>query len=57
MLSGVMVFVSVHTLLAGDCCCNPLSMYAIKDIVEKHIEGIYVRSLEIGDSLVAVRNV
>uniref|UniRef100_A0A452S511 Palmitoyl-protein thioesterase 1 n=1 Tax=Ursus americanus TaxID=9643 RepID=A0A452S511_URSAM len=37
--------------LAGDSCCNPLSMGAIKKMVEKKIPGIYVLSLEIGKTL------
>ncbi|KAK2506097.1 hypothetical protein MC885_012180 [Smutsia gigantea] len=32
----------------GDSCCNPLSMGAVKKMVEKKIPGIYVLSLEIG---------
>ncbi|XP_029475361.1 palmitoyl-protein thioesterase 1 [Rhinatrema bivittatum] len=35
----------------GDTCCNPLSMGAIKKMVETKIPGIYVLSLEIGNSL------
>ncbi|XP_021562199.1 palmitoyl-protein thioesterase 1 isoform X3 [Carlito syrichta] len=36
----------------GDSCCNPLSMGAIKKMVEKKIPGIYVLSLEIGKTLI-----
>ncbi|XP_015203993.1 palmitoyl-protein thioesterase 1 [Lepisosteus oculatus] len=36
----------------GDSCCNPLSMGAIKKMVEVKIPGIYVLSLKIGDSIV-----
>ncbi|XP_053431056.1 palmitoyl-protein thioesterase 1 [Nycticebus coucang] len=36
----------------GDSCCNPLSMGAIKKIVEEKIPGIYVLSLEIGKTVV-----
>ncbi|XP_030073821.1 palmitoyl-protein thioesterase 1 isoform X2 [Microcaecilia unicolor] len=39
------------TLLQGDTCCNPFSMGAIKKMVERKIPGIYVLSLEIGNSL------
>uniref|UniRef100_A0A3Q2HGX2 Palmitoyl-protein thioesterase 1 n=1 Tax=Equus caballus TaxID=9796 RepID=A0A3Q2HGX2_HORSE len=35
----------------GDSCCNPLSMGAIKKMVEKKIPGIYVLSLEIGKTV------
>ncbi|XP_030073820.1 palmitoyl-protein thioesterase 1 isoform X1 [Microcaecilia unicolor] len=35
----------------GDTCCNPFSMGAIKKMVERKIPGIYVLSLEIGNSL------
>ncbi|XP_043573671.1 palmitoyl-protein thioesterase 1 [Chiloscyllium plagiosum] len=35
----------------GDSCCNPLSMGFIKKLVEKEITGIYVLSLEIGNSI------
>ncbi|ELR49683.1 Palmitoyl-protein thioesterase 1, partial [Bos mutus] len=35
----------------GDSCCNPLSMGAIKKMVEKKIPGIHVLSLEIGKTL------
>ncbi|KAF6345397.1 palmitoyl-protein thioesterase 1 [Rhinolophus ferrumequinum] len=41
----------------GDSCCNPLSMGAIKKMVEEKIPGIYVLSLEIGKTLIEdVRN-
>ncbi|XP_001381180.3 palmitoyl-protein thioesterase 1 [Monodelphis domestica] len=36
----------------GDSCCNPLSMGAIKKMVEKKIPGIYVLSLKIGKTLI-----
>ncbi|KAM7324378.1 hypothetical protein ACRRTK_016683 [Alexandromys fortis] len=35
----------------GDSCCNPLSMGAIKKLVEKELPGIYVLSLEIGKNM------
>uniref|UniRef100_G1RN99 Palmitoyl-protein thioesterase 1 n=1 Tax=Nomascus leucogenys TaxID=61853 RepID=G1RN99_NOMLE len=38
-----------------DSCCNPLSMGAVKKMVEKKIPGIYVLSLEIGKTLMEVR--
>ena len=49
---------SFHACLCclGDSCCNPLSMGAIKKMVEKKIPGIYVLSLEIGKTLVEVRS-
>lgn len=48
---------SIHHCLCclGDSCCNPLSMGAIKKMVEKKIPGIYVLSLEIGKTLMEVR--
>uniref|UniRef100_A0A7N6BXV6 Palmitoyl-protein thioesterase 1 n=1 Tax=Anabas testudineus TaxID=64144 RepID=A0A7N6BXV6_ANATE len=36
----------------GDSCCNPLSMGAIKKMVEEEIPGIYVLSLMIGKNVV-----
>ena len=38
----------------GDSCCNPLSMGSIKSLIEKNISGIYVKSLEIGNSVESV---
>lgn len=35
----------------GDSCCNPLSMGSIKKMVEKNVDGVYVKSLMIGDSV------
>ncbi|KAK3710177.1 hypothetical protein QZH41_010580 [Actinostola sp. cb2023] len=35
----------------GDSCCNPLSMGAIKGLIESKIPGIYVRSLMIGKNI------
>uniref|UniRef100_UPI00398E7562 palmitoyl-protein thioesterase 1 n=1 Tax=Pristiophorus japonicus TaxID=55135 RepID=UPI00398E7562 len=35
----------------GDSCCNPLSMGFIKKLVEEKLPGIYVLSLEIGNSI------
>jgi len=39
-----------YFLRMGDTCCNPESMGYIKRIVEKTLPGIFVHSLEIGDS-------
>ncbi|KAL0962447.1 hypothetical protein UPYG_G00340120 [Umbra pygmaea] len=36
----------------GDSCCNPLSMGAIKKMIEEFIPGIYVLSLMIGKTVV-----
>uniref|UniRef100_A0AAQ6A5K4 Palmitoyl-protein thioesterase 1 n=1 Tax=Amphiprion ocellaris TaxID=80972 RepID=A0AAQ6A5K4_AMPOC len=36
----------------GDSCCNPLSMGAIKKMMEEEIPGIYVLSLMIGKNVV-----
>ncbi|XP_036371521.1 palmitoyl-protein thioesterase 1 [Megalops cyprinoides] len=35
----------------GDSCCNPLSMGAIKKMIEKEVPGVYVLSLMIGKSI------
>lgn len=35
----------------GDSCCNPLSMGAIKKMIEGEIPGIYVQSLMIGKNI------
>jgi palmitoyl-protein thioesterase len=37
----------------GDTCCNPLSMGMIKRWIEKEFVGIYVYSIEIGNSTIA----
>ncbi|KAK4327873.1 hypothetical protein Pmani_001680 [Petrolisthes manimaculis] len=37
----------------GDTCCFPFSMGRIKELVEQRIPGIYVRSLMIGDNIIA----
>jgi len=34
----------------GDSCCNPSSMGQIKGLIEKNIPGVYVYSIEVGDS-------
>nr|XP_020453249.1 palmitoyl-protein thioesterase 1 [Monopterus albus] len=36
----------------GDNCCNPLSMGAVKKMIEEEISGIYVLSLMIGKNVV-----
>ncbi len=36
----------------GDSCCNPWSMGYIKGLLEKHLPGVYVHSLMVGDSVV-----
>lgn len=38
----------------GDSCCNPLSLGAIKKMIEEEIPGIYVRSLMIGNNVIEV---
>lgn len=35
----------------GDTCCFPFSMGALKKLVEKQVSGIYVQSIEIGNSI------
>jgi len=35
----------------GDSCCNPLSMGSIKKTIEQQIPGVYVLSLEIGNTI------
>lgn len=35
----------------GDSCCNPLSMGSVKKMLEKELDGAYVLSLMIGDSI------
>ncbi|XP_074642317.1 palmitoyl-protein thioesterase 1-like isoform X2 [Tubulanus polymorphus] len=35
----------------GDSCCNPISMGSIKNLIEKQVPGIYVRSLMIGNNV------
>ncbi|KAL3877439.1 hypothetical protein ACJMK2_035145 [Sinanodonta woodiana] len=36
----------------GDSCCNPFSMGHIKKLIQESIQGIYVLSLKIGNSVV-----
>ena len=40
--------------LVGDSCCNPVSLGAIQSLIEKHVEGIYVHSLQIGSNFFQV---
>ena len=35
----------------GDSCCNPLSMGSIKKVLENEIDGVYVKSLRIGNNI------
>lgn len=35
----------------GDTCCFPFSMGKIMKLVEAHVSGIYIQSIEIGDSI------
>jgi len=35
----------------GDTCCYPFSMGAIKNLIEKNLPGIYVYSIEVGNSI------
>ena len=44
----------ILNFFAGDSCCNPLSMGSIKSLFEKEVKGVYVKSLEIGSSIVEV---
>ncbi|CAJ0929756.1 unnamed protein product, partial [Mesorhabditis belari] len=37
----------------GDSCCNPLSMGAVKKLIEETVPGIYVKNLMLGDNVVA----
>ena len=48
-------FLKMYFLPAGDSCCNPLSMGSIKAMLEKKVgNGVYVRSLMVGDSVMQV---
>ncbi|KAM3934194.1 palmitoyl-protein thioesterase 1 [Leptodactylus fuscus] len=49
-LGGPLPLVIWHGM--GDSCCNPLSMGAIKKMVEQKIPGIYVLSLKVGNNIV-----
>ena len=44
----------VCVCVPGDSCCNPLSMGAIKKMIEEDISGIYVISLMIGKNVIEV---
>ena len=35
----------------GDSCCNPLSMGSVKSMLEKELDGVYVLSLKIGETV------
>ncbi|KAK6727734.1 hypothetical protein RB195_005425 [Necator americanus] len=35
----------------GDCCCNPLSMGYIRNVIEENVDGIYVKSLMLGENI------
>jgi len=37
----------------GDTCCYPFSMGKIKELIEKNLPGIYVYSIEVGESIEA----
>jgi len=37
----------------GDTCCNPFSMGAVKDEIQRLIPGVYVYSVEIGGSFIS----
>ncbi|KYQ90485.1 palmitoyl-protein thioesterase 1 [Tieghemostelium lacteum] len=37
----------------GDTCCYPFSMGRMKKLIEANLEGIYVYSVEVGDSIAA----
>lgn len=47
---------SLYVCVAGDSCCNPLSMGKIKKAIEDKVSGIYVLALEIGSNVEEVRN-
>ncbi|CAL8294961.1 unnamed protein product [Boreogadus saida] len=48
--NGTLPLVMWHGM--GDSCCNPLSMGAIKKMIEDDVPGIYVLSLRIGNNIV-----
>lgn len=37
----------------GDSCCNPLSMGSVKTLLENELNGTYVLSLKIGNSIIS----
>lgn len=37
----------------GDSCCNPLSLGRIKKVIESELPGVYVKSLQIGENMMA----
>lgn len=47
--SGPVPLVIWHGM--GDTCCFPFSIGAIMKVIEKHVPGIYIHSIEIGDSI------
>ena len=48
------IFKKFCPAFSGDTCCFFFSMGHIKKIIEERIPGIYVRSLMIGDNIIAV---
>lgn len=46
---------SLTCVQSGDSCCNPLSMGAVKKMVEEEIPGVYVLSLRIGQTVFEVK--
>lgn len=44
--------VSFYFYFSGDSCCFPFSLGSIKKLLESQLEGVYVKSLKIGGSLV-----
>uniref|UniRef100_A0A915CDA1 Palmitoyl-protein thioesterase 1 n=1 Tax=Parascaris univalens TaxID=6257 RepID=A0A915CDA1_PARUN len=53
LLSEKFLKIQDSIMFIGDSCCNPLSLGWIKRILEREIEGVYVRSLMIGDNVVS----
>ena len=48
--NGTLPIVLWHGM--GDSCCNPLSMGAIKSLLEDQLSNVYVRSLMVGNNVI-----
>jgi len=37
----------------GDSCCNPLSMGSVMKMIDRHLPGVYIHSLQIGNGFMS----
>ncbi len=46
------ILLHIHYTHTGDTCCNPISIGSIMNLIKSKVPGIYIHSIEIGNTFI-----